>query len=40
MRRLNFDRLLAVLAILIALGVSPAALVLLLIGYLRGRVDG
>jgi hypothetical protein len=37
MRDLYFDRLLAVLSILIALGISPTVILVLAIGYLWGR---
>ena len=37
MRDLDFDRLLAVLGILLALGISPTVILVLGLGYLWGR---
>lgn len=37
MQALDFNRLLAVLSILIALGISPAAILMLVLGYLLAR---
>lgn len=40
MRNLDFDRLLAVLGVLLALGISPVVILALVVGYLWGRSRG
>jgi hypothetical protein len=37
MQSVDFNRLLAVLSILIALGISPTAILMFVIGYLLGQ---
>jgi hypothetical protein len=40
MRALDFDRLLAVLGILLALGISPSLILAVVVGYLWGSSRG